>query len=116
MAYAIENARFQWDEGERRVRATDPRDAGQVERAIGAVMDEVRRRLGGAFSIRELAALYGEGTDWADEVAQRRSGGLMDTGAIVDAAFGRYAREAFDFAGGKEQLPPEKREHINYEP
>ena len=111
MAYAIENARFQWDEGERRLRQTDEPERSHLERATIAVEDEIRRRLGGSFSIKELVALYGEGTDWADQVAQRRSAGL-DTGMVVDAAFASYARDAFDFAGGRQQAPPERREKI----
>jgi hypothetical protein len=100
MAYAIENARFQWEEGERRVRDAGEPARSDLERAVLAVLDELRRRLGSSFTIAELADLYGAGTDWADDIAQRsRAGG--DSAAVVDAAFGRYAREASDFAGGK---------------
>jgi hypothetical protein len=111
VAYAIENARYQWEEGERRLRQTDEPDRSHLERAVMAVEDGIRRRLGGSFSIRELVALYGEGTDWADQIAQKRSAGL-DTGLVVDAAFASYARDAFDFAGGREQTPPEDRDRI----
>ena len=62
--------------------------------------DELRRRLGSSFELAELIALYAQGTDWADEVAARNRAG-SDTGEVVDAAFGRYAREAADFAGGR---------------
>ena len=103
MAYAIENARFQWDEGERRVRFSDEPARSDLERAVLAVLDELRRRLGSTFTIGELANLYGSGTDWAEDIAMRnRAGG--DTTAVVDAAFGRYAREASDFAGGKVRI------------
>src|SRR3954463_11450981 len=100
MAYAIENARFQWEEGERRVSQGDEGTRAALERAVMAVGDELRRRLGSRFSLRELADLYGSGTDWADDIAQRRRAG-SDTSAVVDTAFLRYAREAADFAGGK---------------
>lgn len=100
MAYAIENARFQWEEGERRVRFADEPARTDLEQAVEAVLDELRRRLGSSFAIAELAELYAAGTDWADAVAQRqRAGG--DSAAVVDAAFNRYAREASDFAGGR---------------
>src|SRR5215203_2363514 len=75
MAYAIENARFQWEEGERRVRFTDEVARSDLERAVEAVLDELRRRLGSTFAISELADLYGSGTDWADDIAQRARGG-----------------------------------------
>lgn len=100
MAYAIENARFQWEEGERRLRQADEPTRSDLERAAWVVLDELRRRLGSSFTIGELADLYGSGTDWADDVAQRRQAGT-DSAAVVDAAFNRYAREASDFAGGK---------------
>ena len=95
MAYAIENALFQWEDGARRLR-----DAAQHERATLAVLDELRRRLGSSFKLAELAALYGEGAEWAWALAER-SGGAADASWIVDAAFFRYAREASDYAGGK---------------
>jgi hypothetical protein len=107
MAYAIENARFQWDEGERRVRQADESTRTDLERSVQDVLDLLRRRLGSSFTIGELAQLYGSGTDWADDVARRRAG--SDSSAVVDAAFGRYAREATDFAGGKQRVDDPRR-------
>jgi hypothetical protein len=100
VAYPVENALFEWGEGTRRLR-----DAGDVERrqlqsAADAVVDELRRRLGGPFALAELADLYGSGTDWANDIADRRFAGT-DTSHVVDAAFGRYARFASDYAGGR---------------
>jgi hypothetical protein len=100
VAYEIENARFQWEDGERRLRQTDDATRADLERATWAVVDELRRRLGSKFTIRELANFYGEGTDWADDIAQRQRAG-SDSAAVVDAAFNRYARDAADFAGGR---------------
>lgn len=68
--------------------------------AADAVLYELRKRLGGVFYIAELADLYGEGTDWASEVAQRHAQGT-DSSWAIDAAFARYARQAADFAGGR---------------
>lgn len=100
MAYALENAIDQWSEGERRV-GDDPR----LEGAVRAVLEQLRRRLGGAFAIAELAALYGGGTDWASDLARERSAG-GDAVYVVDAAFSRYAREAVDYAGGRRRQGP----------
>ena len=61
---------------------------------------ELRRRLGSSFTVDELADFYASGVDWASDIAQRASAGT-DTAWVVDAAFGRYAREAINFAGGK---------------
>ena len=111
MAYAIDNARFQWEDGERRIRQADEATSSDLERAVYAVLDALPRRLGSTFTLEELADLYGSGTDWADDIAQRNRAG-SDSAAVVDAAFNRYAREASDFAGGKlrgDQLHPARR-------
>ena len=83
MPYAVENALFQWEEGERRVREDQ-----RLEPMVFILIDELRRRLGGSFEIGELAELYAQDIDWRAD------------SAVVDAAFGRYAREARDYAGG----------------
>lgn len=72
--------------------------------ASDAVLAELRKRLGGVFYIAELADLYGEGTDWASDVAQRYAQGT-DSSWAIDAAFARYARQAADFAGGRIVAP-----------
>ncbi|HEX8854897.1 MAG TPA: hypothetical protein VF752_04790 [Thermoleophilaceae bacterium] len=100
MPYPVENALFQWREGERRVRDTDEPARFQLERAADAVLEELRRRLGSSFSVEELADFYAGGTDWADEIAQRWASGT-DTTWVVDSAFHRYAREATNYAGGR---------------
>ncbi len=95
MSYALENAVSQWEEGERRVG-----HERSLDRAVGAVVEELRRRLGSVFEIAELAELYSAGTDWASELARTKSAGA-DAVFAVDAAFGRYAREAADYGGGR---------------
>jgi hypothetical protein len=102
--YAVENALFQWDEGDRRLRSAEEPVRSQLDNAARAVLDELRRRLGGAFTIGELANFYGQGTDWANDIAERRSAGT-DTSHAVDAAFARYARFASDYGGGRRHEP-----------
>jgi hypothetical protein len=70
------------------------------------VVEELRRRLGSSFVVDELADLYADDTDWALAVARRHAAGT-DAASVVDAAFGRYVREAKDYAGGR---PREKHE------
>ena len=95
MSYALDNALFQWQEGESRVRE-EPR----LESPLAVVLDELRRRLGSTFQLAELAGFYASGTDWAHDLAQ--SVGAGDASAwVVDAAFNRYAHEAADWAGGR---------------
>ena len=108
VSYPIENALFQWEEGEARLRQADAREGRDLDRAANLVADELRRRLGGGFTLDELADLYGEGTDWvADEVQRRFSG--TDTSTAVNAGFLRYARGASDYAGGRRRILEEQR-------
>jgi len=105
VSYALENALFQWEEGERRVSEADARERPQLERVTRIVLDALRQRLGGEFGVAELADLYGAGTDWAGDIARAESTGT-DAAWIVDAAFWRYAREAYDFGGGRRHRVP----------
>jgi hypothetical protein len=95
--YAVENALFQWEEGARRLRESGEI---QLQAAADSVFEELRRRLGGPFRLTELADLYGAGTDWATDIAERRFAST-DASYVVDAAFNRYARFASDYAGGR---------------
>jgi hypothetical protein len=94
-----------WREGQRRLSAAEPEDRPALERVTDAVVDELRRRLGGRFTADELAALYSrEGTDWAFDIATRAAPGnpaAWDLTTVVGAAFARYVREATDYAGGR---------------
>ena len=106
MAYPLDNALFQWEEGARRLREmdTDPRAARNARRAVEAIRDELRRRIGPTFSSQELADLYGRGTDWCLEAARQAapmSAVDLDPQAIVDGAFFLYLRGAYDYAGGR---------------
>lgn len=106
MSYPLENALFQWEEGRRRFEAIDdPAQRRLADRVVGAIRDELRRRIGPTFSAAELAEIYSRGTDWclqvAIDVAPAAEG---DAQALADAAFWLYLRGATDFAGGR-QLP-----------
>ena len=107
MAYAIENALFQWEEGEARIRDASGGEAHDLERAARLVVEELRRRLGGAFTLGELADLYGEGTDWVRDEVQGQFADVQ-TSTAVDAGFLRYARSASDYAGGRRRILEEE--------
>jgi hypothetical protein len=93
-----------WREGQRRLVDADPALRPALERVVDAVVSELRRRMGGAFTTEELARYYGEeGTDWIFEVAVRAAPGVpeaWDLTTLAGAAFARYVREASDYAGG----------------
>jgi hypothetical protein len=107
LAYSLDNALFQWREGERRLADTPEPARADLERAVAGVVDELRKRLGSSFVLDELADLYGEGTDWATELADRHGAGT-DAAVVVDAAYARYAREASNYAGGRARERHEK--------
>ncbi|HEU5254313.1 MAG TPA: hypothetical protein VFU16_13420 [Solirubrobacterales bacterium] len=103
MSYPLENALFQWEEGRRALQAIeDPRQRRLADRVVEAIRDELRRRIGPTFSAGELADLYGEGTDWAQQVAIDVGPAVEgDAQMLADAAFWHYLRGATDFAGGR---------------
>jgi tetratricopeptide (TPR) repeat protein len=75
MAYTLENALFQWREGERTLARTPEPARADLDLAADAVVEELRRRLGSSFVVAELADLYAEGTDWATAIAWRHAAG-----------------------------------------
>ena len=102
MSYEV--AIYQWQDGERRLADAAGGDPRALERVVARIVDELRRRLGSAFTAQELADLYNRGTDWCLELAlgaEPERTGDWDSQAITDAAFARYVREARDFAGGR---------------
>lgn len=106
MAYPLDNALFQWEEGAGRLRdlSSDLRAARTAYRAVDAIREELRRRIGPTFSAQELADLYGRGTDWCLEAARRAAPMAavdLDPQAIVDGAFFLYLRGAKDYSGGR---------------
>jgi hypothetical protein len=107
VAYTIENALFLWEEGETRLRQAEGRSGRELDQAVRLVVDQLRRRLGGSFTLDELVALYGEGTDWVSDEVQRRFWDV-DSSAAVNAGFLRYARGAMDYAGGRRRILEEE--------
>jgi len=106
MNYPVESAIYQWEEGDRRVSdlSRDPELARLLERAVEAVRDELRRRIGPTFSASELADLYSQGTDWCLAAARRTDparASALDPQAVTDGAFWRHLRAASDWAGGR---------------
>jgi|SRR5690242_3591897 hypothetical protein len=94
-----------WREGERRLASAEPARRAALERVRDAIVDELRRRLGGPFTSVELTRLYlDQGTDWCFDVATRAAPSdpeAWDLTTVAGAAFARYVREAGDYAGGR---------------
>ena len=93
-----------WRGGGRRRAGAPPHERPALERVTARIQAELRRRLGGPFTVDELADLYDSGTGWCLDVAVAAAPDApwaWDARTSCDAAFGRYVREAVDFAGGR---------------
>ncbi len=104
---SYESAVFQWQQGERRLQRAPAERLGLLERVTDTLVAELRRRLGGKFSAQELADLYDAGTAWCLQVAMKVAPDdpwAWEAGIVIDAAFGRYLREAADYAGGRRMI------------
>jgi hypothetical protein len=104
---SFETAIYQWQQGERRLRAAPAQRRALLERVIEAIVAELRRRLGGRFSVDELVALYESGTAWCLQTAMTLAPDdpwAWESGVVVDAAFAKYLRDAADYAGGRRML------------
>jgi hypothetical protein len=101
----FETAVEQWEAGLRRLADAYPEQEPTLERVTRAIEAQLRRRLGGAFTVDELVELYDdEGTGWCTDLAVEIAPDepfAWDARIVADAAFGRYQRAATDFAGGR---------------
>jgi hypothetical protein len=106
MSVSFRDASTLWGEGERRLLESEGRERMLFERVVDQLVAELRRRLGGAFTTEELAALYlREGIDWCFDIAVRTAPAdpaAWDLPTVAGAAFARYVRQASDYGGGRQ--------------
>ena len=98
----VESARRDWEDGYRRLleQEGDSATGERLHAQVDAVLAELRRRVGGTFTLRELAAAYAAAEQWSrDAVAQSvPAPGWPRTHSIVEAAaFHLYALGAQDY-------------------
>jgi hypothetical protein len=97
----LESARQEWERAYRDLieTARDPALEGRMRPQIEAISAELRRRVGGTYTLRELADEYVVADRWArDVLAEQGSPGWSRTLTLVEgAAFHIYARGAVDF-------------------
>jgi hypothetical protein len=101
----VELARQHWAEGYRRLTDTqraEPELYARLLDQVDVVTEELRRRIGKAFTLDELVATYQHADRWAAEaIADSRENGGGTWGAsastATDAAFHLYARGARDY-------------------
>lgn len=99
----VEAARREWAEGYRRFarEASDPARADALHDQLTVLTDELRRRVGGVFTLAELADVYDHAESWVLTVVGERasSGGWARTASLAaDAAFYAYSRSAQDYS------------------
>ena len=98
----VEVARFEWEEGARRLEAAreDPRRYRQLLELLELVLDELRKRIGQTYTLAELVVAYGESDRWAREVLEERGATPTrprDLSVVLAAAFDAYQRGAIDY-------------------
>jgi hypothetical protein len=98
----VESARLEW-EGAHRTLAEAMLESSRREhlsRQLQTVSSELRRRVGGTFTMRELVDEYARADVWVrDALAEGATPGWPRTLALVEgAAFHLYARGASDYA------------------
>ena len=101
MNVQLETARHQWEDGYRRLQAAAG-DQGRYERLsaqVEAVTEELRRRLGQIFTLRELAEEYVGAERWSRDILPVTvpPPAPGDLSTAEDAAFHIYARGARDY-------------------
>jgi hypothetical protein len=101
---SFETAVEQWHAGVRRLEEAPFDERPVLEAVTREVHAELRRRLGGTFTVEELVELYDAGTSWISNLAIAAAPDApfaWDVRIVGDAAFARYLREATDYAGGR---------------
>jgi hypothetical protein len=98
----VEVTRQEWEEGSRRLEAAreDPRRYGQLLGLLELLLDELRKRIGQTYTLRELVVAYGDSERWAREVLEARAqtpGWPRDLSIVLAAAFDAYERGATDY-------------------
>ena len=98
----IESARREWEDGYRRLLDESRRgDAGDLLHAqVDALRDELRRRVGGTFTLAELAGEYARSEGWSRRVVSDRApapGWVRSLSVVEAAAFHLHAVGAADY-------------------
>jgi hypothetical protein len=100
---AVAVARHEWEDGTRRLEAArdNVRRYHQLLELLDLIVGELRKRVGGTYTLEELAAAYGESESWARELLDDRSalpGWPRDLTLVLAAAFDAYQLGAVDYA------------------
>jgi aryl carrier-like protein len=101
MSADVESARLEWEHAHRDFAevARDPALEQRLRVQLETITTELRRRVGGTYTLRELADQYVTADAWARAVlAEHAPPGWPRTLSLVEgAAFFLYARGAVDY-------------------
>jgi hypothetical protein len=100
---AIALARQEWADADRRLEAArgDRRRYRQLVQQVEALTDELRKRVGGTYTLADLVGAYRDADAWARQVVADRApvpGWPRDLSLVLAAAFHAYQRGAADYA------------------
>ena len=99
---SVDLARQQWSDGARRLNeaSRDPLEHDRLIAVVGAIVDELRRRIGSTYTLAELVDEYGRADRWARDIVADMApvpGWAQQLATAGDAAFQIYARGAVDY-------------------
>lgn len=99
---AVAVTRQEWAEGDRRLQSFrgDRRRYGRLTGQVELILDELRKRVGQTYTLRELAAAYPDAERWARDLVEQRAeapGWARDLTTALAAAFHAYQRGALDY-------------------
>lgn len=101
MSADLIRVRLEWEDAYRNLgeNGRDPLAEDGIRAQIEAVTAELRRRVGGTFTLRELADEYARADEWTREaLSELGVPGWVRTLALVEgAAFHLYSRGALDY-------------------
>jgi hypothetical protein len=102
-ADAISLARHEWAEADRALHAARG-DRARYESLLAQVdvlVDDLRKRVGGTYTLADLTAAYRDAETWARPLVEERApspGWPRDLALVIAAAFHQYQRGAADYA------------------
>jgi len=99
----LESARRDWEDGHRRLElaSRDDHQAERLRQQFDLISAELRRRVGGTFTLVMLADAYSGSDAWARQAVEEHAalpGWARSVSMVGDAAFHIYARGAVDYS------------------
>ena len=99
----LESARRDWEDGYRRLElaSRDDHQAERLRQQFDLISAELRRRVGGTFTLVMLADAYSGSDAWARQAVEEHAalpGWARSVSMVGDAAFHIYARGAVDYS------------------